>query len=601
MSFQAVLRPSLSWLDSRRPGFEDPRSSKRSSVHAALVLVLVLAALGLLLVVAPARADGIDWVAREAAEANAWASVAHGDGVWVAVSQDGTDRVTNRVMRSTDKGANWTSVTGDPDGVGAPPAEEWRSVAHGDGVWVAVSQNGTNRVMRSTDKGVRWTSATAAAANQWQSVAYGDGVWVAVASSGGVDGTGRVMRSDDKGVTWTPAKAATGDQWLSVAYGDGVWVAVSVGGAVMRSTDKGVNWAHVTGDGAPPANNWRSVAYGDGVWVAVASSGTDRVTRSTDKGVTWTSATAAAVKSWQSVAYGSGVWVAIASLSQEVMRSTDGGVSWTAVDPASGNLQWASVGYGDGVWVSVAANGNPPETRVRTSEAPILAVASQPSETVLSGEELPRQPQVTLTGASPRAGVTVTVALAAGDGVLGGTLTAVTAADGAATFSDLSITGPQGTYELVFSAPGALPVTSDVINVTVQIAVEQSGPAPAVSCVPVRPQVGSAVTCQVTGGDPGIEILWRAAYNPVFAEAGLTLGSDGSGTFSFVVPAAALGETLTVELVEWTQPMTLGVVGGPVPASVPAGEGSVPFGAVLFALFAAAGAVVAGRRLVTAG
>ena len=79
------------------------------------------------------------------------------------------------------------------------------------------------------------------------------------------------------------------------------------------------------------------------------------------------------------------------------------------------------------------------------------------------------------------------------------------------------------------------------------------------------------------------------------------MGSDGTGTFSFVVPAAVLGQALTVELVAWTQPMTLGVVGGPVPASVPAGEGGVPFGAVLLGLLGAAGVLVAGRRLVTAG
>ena len=126
--------------------------------------------------------------------------------------------------------------------------------------------------------------------------------------------------------------------------------------------------------------------------------------------------------------------------------------------------------------------------------------------------------------------------------------------------------------------------------------------APSLSCTPQDPSVGETVTCQVTGGDPDIDILWRAAAGDVvIASTGVRLGSDGTGTFSFVVPATALGQALTVELVEWTQPMTLGVVGGPVPASVPAGEGSVPFGAVLLALFAAAGALFAGRRLVTAG
>ena len=84
------------------------------------------------------------------------------------------------------------------------------------------------------------------------------------------------------------------------------------------------------------------------------------------------------------------------------------------------------------------------------------------------------------------------------------------------------------------------------------------------------------VMCTVTGGDPGIDILWRAAYNPVVAEAGVTLDDAGVGEFSFVVPAAALGQELTVELVEWTAPMSLGVVGGPVPAAIPAGEGGVP-------------------------
>jgi hypothetical protein len=101
---------------------------------------------------------------------------------------------------------------------------------------------------------------------------------------------------------------------------------------------------------------------------------------------------------------------------------------------------------------------------------------------------------------------------------------------------------------------------------------------PSVSCAPSLPVAGGLVTCTVTGGDAGIDILWRAAYNPVIAEAGVTLDASGSGTFSFTVPAAALGEELTVELVEWTAPVSLGVVGGPVPSSVPSGEGPVDEG-----------------------
>jgi len=112
-----------------------------------------------------------------------------------------------------------------------------------------------------------------------------------------------------------------------------------------------------------------------------------------------------------------------------------------------------------------------------------------------------------------------------------------------------------------------------------QVVTPTQAPAPAsgpsLACLPAVPAAGELVTCTVSDADAGIEILWRAAYNPVFASEGMRIGADGTGTFSFVVPAAAAGEELRVELVEWTAPMSLGVVGGPVPSSIPAGEGPV--------------------------
>jgi hypothetical protein len=83
--------------------------------------------------------DGITWTLRTAAADNDWQSVAYGNGVWVAISSDGTDQV----MRSTD-GLSWSAVL-------ATEGNNWESVAYGNGVWVAVSANGTTRVMRSVD------------------------------------------------------------------------------------------------------------------------------------------------------------------------------------------------------------------------------------------------------------------------------------------------------------------------------------------------------------------------------------------------------------------------------------------------------------------
>ena len=81
----------------------------------------------------------------------------------------------------------------------------------------------------------------------------------------------------------------------------------------------------------------------------------------------------------------------------------------------------------------------------------------------------------------------------------------------------------------------------------------------------------------MSGGDPSIDILWQAtAAGTPIASTGVTLGPDGTGTFRFVAPASALGLPLEVELVGWDRTDDVGVVGGPVPATVPAGDGPSP-------------------------
>jgi len=125
--------------------------------------------------------------------------------------------------------------------------------------------------------------------------------------------------------------------------------------------------------------------------------------------------------------------------------------------------------------------------------------------------------------------------------------------------------------------------TVDPVPVTSQLAL---------SCSPDPVVAGGVVTCLVTGGDPNVEILWRASYNPAFAGQGVRLDAEGNGSFSFVAPAAALGLPVTVELVEWDRTAVV-TVGGPVPVRVPAGEGqgALPLGLTLGGLLVLAGAL----------
>jgi hypothetical protein len=98
-------------------------------------------------------ADGITWTSRTSAADNTWWSVTYGNGLFIAVSTDGTN---NRVMTSPD-GITWTIRTSAAD-------NQWLSVTYGDGLFVAVSFTGTgNRVMTSGVIGI--TARTAAAAN----------------------------------------------------------------------------------------------------------------------------------------------------------------------------------------------------------------------------------------------------------------------------------------------------------------------------------------------------------------------------------------------------------------------------------------------------
>ncbi|MBI38767.1 MAG: hypothetical protein CMF59_04150 [Leptospiraceae bacterium] len=79
--------------------------------------------------------DGINWTARSAPEANQWQEITFGNGLFVAVASDGT----NRIMTSPD-GINWTARS-------APEANQWRKSAFGENRFISISDNGTHQVM----------------------------------------------------------------------------------------------------------------------------------------------------------------------------------------------------------------------------------------------------------------------------------------------------------------------------------------------------------------------------------------------------------------------------------------------------------------------
>ncbi|HKW46195.1 MAG TPA: Ig-like domain-containing protein [Gemmatimonadaceae bacterium] len=111
--------------------------------------------------------------------------------------------------------------------------------------------------------------------------------------------------------------------------------------------------------------------------------------------------------------------------------------------------------------ITVTASPSPPPVATK------LAVTTQPSTTAVSGQVLAQQPIIQLQDANSaavsQAGVVVTVAIASGGGTLSGTTTATTNASGAATFSNLALTGTVGSRTLRFTAGTLTAATSNTI------------------------------------------------------------------------------------------------------------------------------------------
>ena len=306
------------------------------------------------------------WTAGTATEDNHWKSVAYGNGVWIAVSINRTN--VSQIMRSTDNGVNWTAATGP----GATGNTFFMSAAYGgNNTWIAASQHGP--VVKSTDNGSSWSiiDLTASGGNkEWLAVAYGNGVWVVTSKQ-----TDVIVSSD--GDLWhrrSQPAWVNGYEFRSLAYGTATgntprWVAVNqshdcncLTSRVMTSDDNGTTWTYRT---AAQDYKWESVTYGDGVWVAVSSSGTGNRVMTSPDGINWTSRNSIGDFEWVSVSYGveedgTKRWVAV---SQETFRasmtSTDKGVTWSSqtIPEPSSAVTWQGLGYGNGIWVAVGASG----------------------------------------------------------------------------------------------------------------------------------------------------------------------------------------------------------------------------------------------------
>ena len=203
-----------------------------------------------------------------------------------------------------------------------------------------------------------------------------------------------------------------------------------------------------------------------------------------------------------------------------------------------------------------------------------LSVEIAPSTTAGSRVEFATQPVIQLQDASgnavTQAGVVVTASIIAGGGTVGGSPAATTGSNGAATFSNLSISGIVGPHTLTFSSSGLISATATVTLTpgaisTIAANAGNNQSAIAGAAVTIAPSVkitdadgnavsGQAVTFVVASGGGSI----TGASQTTNASGVATVGSWTLGTTPGANTLAAATTGLTGSAVTFT---ATGIVG----------------------------------------
>ena len=242
-----------------------------------------------------------------------------------------------------------------------------------------------------------------------------------------------------------------------------------------------------------------------------------------------------------------------------------------AGDPVEGaSVQWGTDGIGavspevvqtgaDGRASSIRMLGSTPGQQTTTASVsglqgspvtftatavdgltPTLAVGTQPSPVARSGVAFAVQPVVQLKdgagGDLAESGVRVTATLTGDTGTLDGDVTKTTDATGAASFTDLAVTGADGSYTITFTAPDYVQVTSAPIAIGTPSLAMKTQPSPAAVSGTSLDQQPAVQLVDGTGANEAMSgVVVTASVTGASGTLGgtLTRTTDGTGAATF--------------------------------------------------------------------
>jgi photosystem II stability/assembly factor-like uncharacterized protein len=282
-------------------------------------------------------------------------------GVFVAVGQYGSS------FRSIDNGTSWDNETC------SFIDNEFNGIAYANAyTFLAAGENG--RQIKSVDNASSWDGSNPflnenSDSLQMNGIALGGSTFIVVGASG------YTFRSTNNGSGWSRVIPNAGWMTLSpngysyyynrnlygVAFGNSTFVAVGDFGKIVRSTDNGASWSHVTSGNSSGSGAYslygtsylRGVSFGNSTFVAVGQSG--KVIRSTDDGSSWDNVTSGTGDYLRGISFANSTFVAVGS-GGTIIRSTDNGSSWDDVNSGTSKVL-RGITFGNNIFLAVGDDG----------------------------------------------------------------------------------------------------------------------------------------------------------------------------------------------------------------------------------------------------
>lgn len=271
---------------------------------------------------------------------NDWRSIAYGNGRYVAVGGKAQGKA-GYVTTSID-GETWSTpviITNNPSN---GSLDYLVSVIYGNGKFVAVGNADVNvnytRVTTSTN-GITWTTCTNVLSNDntnyAQEIIFANGKFVLITST-------EFITSTDA-TNWTRLSKFPNTAH-SIACGDGKFVVGGNSGKIYTSTD-GTTWTTFQMDNVGRNEHIYCVAYGNDIFNAISPKGV--VYTSTD-GITWTYKTTIKLPSsldaswceWSRLRFVNGLFIVVGGSpykGQKMCAYSIDGANWTFIDELTGD------------------------------------------------------------------------------------------------------------------------------------------------------------------------------------------------------------------------------------------------------------------------